>query len=83
MRRGVQLEDKPLSRRSPSVRRAVSAVRKAVESVGFVPADKVEGEKRVLILVADGSEEIEVMRVLLMRRRCTQLIALAVLLWTS
>lgn len=43
------------------MRRAASAVRRAVESVGFVPADKVEGEKRVLILVADGSEEIEVM----------------------
>ncbi|KAM0755266.1 DJ-1 [Meredithblackwellia eburnea MCA 4105] len=59
-RRGVQLEDKPLSR-STSVKRAASAVKRAVEKVGFVPVEKADGEKRVLILVADGSEEIEVM----------------------
>ncbi|KAK4700772.1 hypothetical protein P7C70_g5472, partial [Phenoliferia sp. Uapishka_3] len=62
-RRGVQLEDKPLSRnaRSTSIKRAASAVKRAVASVGFVPTEKASGEKRILILVADGSEEIEVM----------------------
>lgn len=59
-RKGVQLEDKVLSRRT-SVKRAASAVKRAVVSVGFVPVEKAPGEKRVLILVADGSEEIEVM----------------------
>lgn len=58
-RKGVQLEDKPLSRRT-SVKRAASAVRK-VATQAFAPLEKVEGEKRVLILVADGTEEIEVM----------------------
>lgn len=57
-RRGVTLEDKPLSRGGTrgSVRRAVNGFKK-----GFVAVPKVEGEKRVLILVADGTEEIEVM----------------------
>lgn len=63
-RKGVQLEDKVLSRRT-SVKRAASAVKRAVEAAGFVPVEKVEGEKRVLILVADGSEEIEVVCVLI------------------
>lgn len=59
VRRGVQLEDKPLSRRT-SVKRAASAVRKAAASAfAFEPLAKEEGEKRVLILMADGSEEME------------------------
>lgn len=64
-RRGVQLEDKPLSRRtSTSVKRALTTVKKGVERMGgvnFVPSEKIQGEQRVLILVADGSEEIEVL----------------------
>lgn len=59
-RRGVQLEDKPLSR-STSVKRALTAVKRGMERSMFAPAVKAEGEKRVLILVADGSEEIEVL----------------------
>ncbi|GAA6063868.1 hypothetical protein JCM10212_003604 [Sporobolomyces blumeae] len=58
-RKGVQLEDKPLSRRT-SVKRAASSFKKAV-SKSFEPAPKVDGEKRVMVLVADGTEEIEVM----------------------
>lgn len=60
-RKGVTLEDKPLSRRT-SVKRAASAVKKAATQA-FAPIEKVDGEKRVLILVADGTEEIEVMTV--------------------
>ncbi|GAA5858460.1 hypothetical protein JCM8547_007316 [Rhodosporidiobolus lusitaniae] len=56
-RKGVQLEDKPLSR-STSVKRVASAFKRAGKA--FEPPPKEEGEKRVLILVADGSEEIEV-----------------------
>ncbi|ORY82388.1 class I glutamine amidotransferase-like protein [Leucosporidium creatinivorum] len=59
VRRGVQLEDKPLSRKT-SVKRAASAMRKAAEKAfTFEPLAKEEGEKRVLILMADGSEEME------------------------
>jgi hypothetical protein len=59
VRRGVQLEDKPLSRKT-SVKRAASAMRKAAEKAfTFEPVAKEEGEKRVLILMADGSEEME------------------------
>ncbi|GAA6000394.1 hypothetical protein JCM10207_007994 [Rhodosporidiobolus poonsookiae] len=57
---GIQLEDKPLSR-STSVKRVASAFKRAQKA--FEPAPKEEGEKRVLVLVADGSEEIEVMTV--------------------
>ncbi|GAA5837211.1 hypothetical protein JCM3766R1_002161 [Sporobolomyces carnicolor] len=56
---GVSLSDTPLSRRT-SVKRAASSFKKAV-SRPFEPAPKVEGEKRVMVLVADGTEEIEVM----------------------
>ncbi|GAA5919702.1 hypothetical protein JCM1841_000754 [Sporobolomyces salmonicolor] len=58
-RKGVQLEDKPLSRRT-SVKRAASSFKKAA-SKAFEPMPKQRGEKRVLVLVADGTEEIEVM----------------------
>lgn len=58
--RGVQLEDKPLSS-STTVKRGPSGMRRAVERIGFVPAEKADGELRTMILVADGSEEIEVM----------------------
>jgi len=43
-----------------SVKRAASSFKKAV-SKSFEPAPKVDGEKRVMVLVADGTEEIEVM----------------------
>ncbi|GAA6009558.1 hypothetical protein JCM11491_003605 [Sporobolomyces phaffii] len=56
---GVSLSDTPLSRRT-SVKRAASSFKKAV-SKSFEPAPKVDGEKRVMVLVADGTEEIEVM----------------------
>lgn len=56
-RNGVTLEDKPLSR-STSVKRAASAIRRAAAQT-FAPLEKQEGEKRVLILMADGSEEME------------------------
>jgi hypothetical protein len=71
--RGVTLEDKPLSRlgeegggakleRKTTLQRASHSVRRAVEKMVYVPpAARVDGEKRVLILVADGSEEIEVL----------------------
>ncbi|GAA5946807.1 hypothetical protein JCM3765_002023 [Sporobolomyces pararoseus] len=58
-RTGVSLSDTPLSRRT-SVKRAASSFKKAV-SKSFEPAPKVDGEKRVMVLVADGTEEIEVM----------------------
>lgn len=58
-RQGVSLSDTPLSRRT-SVKRAASSFKKAV-SKSFEPAPKAEGEKRVMVLVADGTEEIEVM----------------------
>ncbi|SGY48035.1 BQ5605_C001g00606 [Microbotryum silenes-dioicae] len=57
-RKGVSLQDQPLTR-STSVKRVASAVKKAV----FAPVAKQDGEKRVMILVADGSEEIEVMTI--------------------
>ncbi|SCV74240.1 BQ2448_6672 [Microbotryum intermedium] len=57
-REGVSLQDQPLTR-STSVKRVASAVKKAV----FAPVAKQDGEKRVMILVADGSEEIEVMTI--------------------
>ncbi|KAK4047582.1 hypothetical protein OIO90_006123 [Microbotryomycetes sp. JL221] len=57
-RKGVQLEDKPLTR-STSVKRAASAIKRAAAQT-FAPIEKQEGEKRVLILMADGSEEMEV-----------------------
>lgn len=42
------------------MKRAASAVRKAAASAfAFEPLAKEEGEKRVLILMADGSEEME------------------------
>lgn len=62
-RKGVSLSDTPLSRRT-SVKRAASSFKKAV-SKSFEPAPKQAGEKRVMVLVADGTEEIEVMCVLL------------------
>jgi len=58
-RKGVSLSDTPLSRRT-SVKRAASSFKKAV-SKSFEPAPKQVGEKRVMVLVADGTEEIEVM----------------------
>lgn len=58
--RGVQLEDKPLSRKT-SVKRAASAVKRAFTLPA--PGDRTDGEVRVLVLVADGSEEIETMTV--------------------
>jgi hypothetical protein len=60
-RRGVTLEDKPLSRsisRSASVKRVASTFAKRAQKA-FEPVPKEEGEKRILVLVADGSEEIE------------------------
>ncbi|KAM0788057.1 hypothetical protein ACM66B_001229 [Microbotryomycetes sp. NB124-2] len=56
-RKGVTLEDKPLTR-STSVKRAASAIKRAAAQT-FAPLEKQEGEKRVLILMADGSEEME------------------------
>ncbi|GAA5891321.1 hypothetical protein JCM6882_004656 [Rhodosporidiobolus microsporus] len=56
-RSGVTLEDKPLSR-STSVKRAASTFAKRAQKA-FEPMPKEEGEKRMLVLVADGSEEIE------------------------
>ncbi|GAA5932058.1 DJ-1/PfpI family protein [Sporobolomyces koalae] len=61
-RKGVSLSDTPLSRRT-SVKRAASSFKKAV-SKSFEPAPKAEGEKRIMVLVADGTEEIEVMTAL-------------------
>ncbi|GAA5979515.1 hypothetical protein JCM11641_005419 [Rhodosporidiobolus odoratus] len=58
-RKGVQLEDKPLTRRTTLSRAASSYAKKMNKA--FAPAPKAEGEKRMLIIVADGSEEIEVM----------------------
>lgn len=57
-RRGVQLEDKPLSRKT-SVKRAASAVKRALTIPAPPLVDRMDGEIRVLVLVADGSEEIE------------------------
>lgn len=54
----MTLEDKPLTR-TTSVRRAASALRRAIDRPYTQPA-KQEGERRVLLMVADGSEEIEV-----------------------
>lgn len=65
VRRGVQLEDKPLSRKT-SVKRAASALKKATASAftfEYQPAAKGEGETRVLVLMADGTEEIELVTV--------------------
>ncbi|GAA5998337.1 uncharacterized protein JCM10292_001131 [Rhodotorula paludigena] len=56
-RRGVTLEDTPLSR-TTSVKRAASSFRRRAQKA-FEPPAKSDGEKRVLLLVADGSEEIE------------------------
>ncbi|GAA6038952.1 hypothetical protein JCM8097_000591 [Rhodosporidiobolus ruineniae] len=58
-RKGVQLEDRPLTR-STSVKRVASTFAKRVNKT-FEPIPKVEGEKRMMVLVADGSEEIETM----------------------
>ncbi|GAA5821192.1 hypothetical protein JCM11251_004508 [Rhodosporidiobolus azoricus] len=60
-RSGVTLEDKPLSRglsRSTSMKHAASTLAKRAQKA-FEPLPKEEGEKRMLVLVADGSEEIE------------------------
>ncbi|BGP30586.1 hypothetical protein JCM10296v2_002341 [Rhodotorula toruloides] len=59
-RRGVTLEDKPLSRNaSQGLKRTASQWKKAAQKA-FEPLPKDEGEKRVIVLVADGTEEIEV-----------------------
>ncbi|BGP01254.1 hypothetical protein RTG_01234 [Rhodotorula toruloides ATCC 204091] len=59
-RRGVTLEDKPLSRNaSQGLKRTASQWKKAAQKA-FEPLPKEEGEKRVIVLVADGTEEIEV-----------------------
>lgn len=60
-RRGVTLEDRPLSRNaSQGLKRTASQWKKAAQKA-FEPLPKEEGEKRVIVLVADGTEEIEVM----------------------
>ncbi|BGP14407.1 hypothetical protein JCM10213_004531 [Rhodosporidiobolus nylandii] len=61
-RNGVQLEDKPLTRRT-TLSRAASSYAKRMQKA-FDPLPKAAGEKRMLILVADGSEEIETLTAL-------------------
>ncbi|BGP23280.1 DJ-1 family protein [Rhodotorula toruloides] len=57
---GVTLEDRPLSRNaSQGLKRTASQWKKAAQKA-FDPLPKEEGEKRVIVLVADGAEEIEV-----------------------
>lgn len=60
-RKGVTLEDRPLSRStSHGLKRTASQWKKAAQKA-FEPLPKEDGEKRVIVLVADGTEEIEVL----------------------
>ncbi|GAA5866619.1 hypothetical protein JCM3774_004033 [Rhodotorula dairenensis] len=62
-RKGVSLEDKPLSRQaSTGLKRTASQWKRAAQKA-FEPTPKAEGDKRVMVLVADGTEEIEVLTV--------------------
>ncbi|BGP38419.1 hypothetical protein JCM10450v2_002364 [Rhodotorula kratochvilovae] len=58
-RRGVTLEDKPLSRATSVKRAASSFARRAGKP--FDPPEKGADEKAVLVLCADGTEEIELL----------------------
>lgn len=58
-RQGVSLEDKPLTRQtSTGLKRTASQWKRAAQKA-FEPMPKQTGDKRVLLMVADGSEEIE------------------------
>ncbi|GAA5976597.1 hypothetical protein JCM10908_005560 [Rhodotorula pacifica] len=60
-RKGVTLEDKPLTRQaSTGLKRTASQWKRAAQKA-FEPMPKAAGDKRVMVLVADGSEEIEVL----------------------
>ncbi|GAA5821450.1 hypothetical protein JCM3770_007087 [Rhodotorula araucariae] len=60
-RHGVTLEDKPLSRRTSAKRAASSFTRRAGKT--FDPPEKGADDKAVLVLCADGTEEIELLTV--------------------
>ncbi|GAA5973613.1 hypothetical protein JCM8115_002934, partial [Rhodotorula mucilaginosa] len=62
-RKGVSLEDKPLTRQaSTGLKRTASQWKRAAQKA-FEPMPKAEGDKRVMVLAADGGEEIELLTI--------------------